>query len=101
MSQTPHNAPLLIDPAPDIGLGDFAPLLEGPFAKTWDQAAPAGLSPALRARLLARLAVTRQAESGMVTTRRKRAPLEALAPGVRVQTLYTAQAGRALRPGEP
>ena len=54
--------------------------------------------PTLRSRLMARVAASHAAEAGMVTTRRGRAPREALAPGVTAQTLYE---GEGQRRGEP
>lgn len=54
--------------------------------------------PHLRSRLMARVAASQAAEAGMVTTRRGRAPCEALAAGVSAQTLYE---GAGQRRGEP
>lgn len=93
------NRPLPILPAPEIVDGELAPLLAEPFARAWDTPAP-DVSPTLRSRLGARIAATRAAEAGMVTTRRRHAPREAVAPGVTLQTLYRA-AETPQRPGEP
>lgn len=93
------NRPLPILPAPEIVDPELAPLLAEPFAGAWDLPAP-DTAPALRARLGARIAATRAAEARMVTTRRRHAVRETLAPGVTLQTLYRA-AQAPHRPGEP
>lgn len=93
------NRPLPIQPAPEIVDPELAPLLAEPFARAWDAPVPA-VSSALRNRLGARIAATRAAETGMVTTRRRHAARESVAPGVVLQTLYRA-AGAPQRPGEP
>lgn len=95
------NAPLPVIAAPDAADPELAPLLDEPFARVWDQPAAAAGSGGLRGRLAARLAASQAAEAVMITVRRKRLARETLAPGVSVQTLYTAPAGRGLRPGEP
>lgn len=58
-------------------------------------------SAALRSRLVARLAASRAAASAMTTVRHARQRPQALTTGVRVRTLYSAESGRPLRPGEP
>ena len=93
----PLGAPMAGAPADD-GVA-LAPVLAEPLALALATEPPAG--GALRSRLLARAAASRQAEQGMVTARRRRLPHRALADGVTVQALYAAPADRALRPGEP
>ncbi len=104
MSQANHpaNAPLTVLPAPDAGESGFAPLLAEPFARTWQTPAKAMAgAQAVRERLIARLAASRAGEAEMVTVRRRRLARERLGDGVHAQTLYVAQTGRPLRPGEP
>jgi quercetin dioxygenase-like cupin family protein len=106
MSTHNLNPPLPIRPPPEPAEGELAPLLSEPFARAWDQpAASATVAPALRSRLLQRLAASRQKEAGMHTARRRRLPRQMLAPGVAVQGLYTARGAEqpraALRAGEP
>lgn len=88
------NAPMPLA-APDAPAAEWSPLLDAPFADAW---AHPGASAGLRSRLMARAAASQAAEAGMVTTRRGRAPREALAAGVSAQTLYE---GRGQRRGEP
>jgi len=96
------NLPLPVGSAPELAGAELAPLLTEPFARAWNE--PVVARPgaqALRARLLGRLAASREAETVMFTSRRRRLPSQVLADGVVVQTLYMAQAGQAPRPGEP
>lgn len=77
---------------------DLSPLLSEPFAKAWvGDDAPA----APRQGLAGRLSRSLDREAGMTTTRRRRAPRSALAPGVTEQLLYETDPRRALRAGEP
>lgn len=102
MSTRPANPPLPMQPAPDPVDRELAPLLSAAFDPVWaDTSMPAPAAQAMRSRLHERLAASRRAETGMVTTRRKQAPVLPLADGVTVQTLYRAQYPDALRPGEP
>jgi hypothetical protein len=59
------------------------------------------LNSAPRARLLARVQAAHAAAAVMHTRRRRHLAATSPAAGVTVQTLYTAEAGRPLRPGEP
>ena len=81
---------------------ELAPLMTELFAGAWQPPAdePAAAA-ATRIRLLERLAVSRAAEAPMFTARRRAVRRDVLADGVAAQTLYTASAGHALRPGEP
>lgn len=97
MSSQPLPWP--IEPAPDPVDRELAPLLSEPLASAW--AAGEAAPPALRGRLLERLAASRAASVAMVTSRLKRLAATGPAPGVRVRTLYLAPRDRALRPGEP
>jgi quercetin dioxygenase-like cupin family protein len=102
MGAPSRNPPLPVQPAPELIDPALAPLLSEPLAQAWARGGPAEpVAQALRDRLARRLAASRQAEAAMVTTRRRRAPRQALAEGVTVQTLYRAQPGATLRPGEP
>ena len=103
------NAPMPIQPAPELIAPELAPLLAEPFASAFiDAVSVTALSgpgvsatDALRARLAQRMAATRQAEAGMVTTRRSSAPRRAIGHGVTAQALYASPQPEALRPGEP
>ena len=99
---TRHTPPRIV-PLPDTLDAELEPLLSEPFASAWE--AGAGLAPAAalgaRSRLIGRVAASRAAAAGMVTTRTRRKPAQALAPGATRRLLYTAETGRALRPGEP
>jgi len=81
---------------------ELAPLMTELFAGAWQPPAdePAAAA-ATRIRLLERLGVSRAAEAPMFTARRRAVRRDVLADGVAAQTLYTASAGHALRPGEP
>ncbi|WP_341889458.1 hypothetical protein [Variovorax sp. YR752] len=79
---------------------DLDTLLGEPFSSAWRRAPGAG-GAAARERLVQRLAASRAAEAGMVTARRRRLARHAPAEGVVLQTLYAAETGRGLRPGEP
>ncbi|MFM8898397.1 MAG: cupin domain-containing protein [Burkholderiales bacterium] len=102
MSQTRHNMPLPIAPAPDPVDREFEALLSEPFAKAWAQPEGqlAGTQP-LRDRLLGRVAASHAAGAVMYTAYRRRLEAEVLGAGVTAQTLYLAQAGRPPRAGEP
>lgn len=97
MSSQPLPWP--IEPAPDPVDHELAPLLSAPLARAWASGEPA--PPALRGRLLERLAASRAASEAMRTSRPKRLAATGLAPGVQARTLYRAPRDRALRPGEP
>lgn len=78
----------------------FGPLLDDAFARAWADAAPPAADAApLRGRLLSRVQASAQGEAAMLTRRRHRTPVQPLADGVDVQTLY--QTDEARRPGEP
>lgn len=94
------NPSMPIGPSPDGLDPALEPLLTEPFARAWAQATPAAPGP-LRGRLLARVQASQQAEAGMVTTRRRRAPRQALSNGAHVQLLYQSPTPSAVRPGEP
>ena len=94
------NAPLPVQPPPRLLAAELAPLLTEPFASAWQQPLP-DTAQGLRGRLLHRLGATKAAEAGLHTTRRRPLLSVLLAPGVRAQTLYLAQPGQTLRPGEP
>lgn len=106
-----HNAAMSNPPLPfriaaagDAAQRDLEPLLSEPFASAWAADASGssgGAAPALRARLLQRLAASRAQCAGMVTSRLKRLAATEPAAGVAVRTLYAAPADRAARPGEP
>jgi quercetin dioxygenase-like cupin family protein len=111
LQPAPQSALIENDPAmnnPSLPMGhppepadhDLDPLFAEPFASAWARAAPASSAP-VRGRLLGRVSASRQAEAGMVTTRRRRAPRTVLAEGVSSQTLYLADDASATRPGEP
>lgn len=87
--------PTTPDPNDDLG-----PLLEEPFARAWAVPAP-GLPGRLGERLGARVSQSLDAERGLVTVRRRNAPLQALAEGAEQRWLYRASSDRALRAGEP
>jgi hypothetical protein len=95
------NLPLPIVPAPGVSSGDVETLLSETFARAGVGAVEPNQRAALRARLLGRVAASHAGESAMFTARRARLPREVLAEGVSVQTLYRADPGRPLRPGEP
>lgn len=100
----PHNpAPRRTEPLAERLDGELDALLAEPFASAWAQGdrAPASASPALRGRLLERLAASRAASAVMFTSRRARLAAVERAPGVIERTLYAAPGGRALRRGEP
>jgi quercetin dioxygenase-like cupin family protein len=80
------------------GSGDFDALLGEPFARAWSLAPG---DDAARDRLMQRLAVSRAAEAGMLTARRRRLLRAPLADGVVAQTLYRGDGLAARRPGEP
>ena len=106
MSRTASNPSLPILRPADPGEPDLAPLLDEPLASAWagspqGHAMDGDRSAAMRHRLARRVLATHEAEAGMVTVRRRRAPRETLAEGVTLQTLYGAQGSSALRPGEP
>lgn len=102
MSTEPTNPPLQLRSPPDVADPDWAPMLSEPFARAWEQTLPNDArSQALRERLLQRLAASREAEAGLFTARLRRLPGQPLAEGVSAQTLYLAQPGQTLRPGEP
>lgn len=102
MSTPPVNPPMPVDAPPEAVQRDLALLLAEPFAQAWSQPGFSGAAAqAVRERLRTRLTASRQAEAGMFTTRRRQLPREALAAGVAAQTLYRAQPGCTLRPGEP
>ena len=98
MTTPPRPAPLPLQapPEPDPA---WSPLLTEPFAQAWQAPAPAGST--LRERLLARARASRAAEAGMVTVRHRHQHWQPLADGVQAQWLYRAEAGGAMRPGEP
>jgi quercetin dioxygenase-like cupin family protein len=99
----PSNRPLPVRPAPDLTGGVLAPLLQEPFGSAWSAGLKNAPPPALREKLLSRLAASRAAEAPMWTVRRRRNPVEPLADGVGQQWLYRrdASAARSARPGEP
>jgi len=81
---------------------DVARWLDAALAPAWPVPPEAEAhAPAVRERLQRRMSASRAAEAMMVTTRLRRARVSALADGVTARTLYAAQAGSALRPGEP
>ncbi len=95
-------ATLPVQPAPALIDPELMPLLGEPLARAWAHAdLEVSTVSSLRGRLAQRLAATRQAEAGMITTRRRRALRQALAAGVTVQTLYRAEPDAERRPGEP
>lgn len=94
-----HPLPWPIERAPDPVDRELEPLLSEPLASAW--AAGKAAPPALRGRLMERLAASRAVSAAMVTARLKRLETTELAPGVRARTLYLAPRNRALRPGEP
>jgi quercetin dioxygenase-like cupin family protein len=100
MSPAHHNRPLPIGVAPDPLQDPLTPLLASALAGALAQP-PGPQSQALRERLLERLTATARAEAPMFTARQRRLAALPLAPGVTAQTLYRAQPGAALRPGEP
>jgi hypothetical protein len=94
----PRAEPLTFVAAPDPIERELAPLLNELFAAApADGAQP---SPALRERLMKRLAASRAAASVMWTARHARTSARALAPGVHARALYRA-APAPRRPGEP
>lgn len=101
MSKHHDNAPMPLADPPAVVDQDLEPLLAAPFAQAWEQAPEPTAAAGVRQRLAARLASSRAAEAPMLTRRRRGTPADALAAGVRAQTLYVAEAGRTLRPGEP
>jgi len=102
MSTTSTNAPLPVGSPPDRADHALEPLLAEPFARVWESPlVQETATQALRSRLQGRVAASREAEAVMFTSRRRRLPHTALAWGVTAQTLYLAQAGQALRRGEP
>jgi len=102
MSTKKTNSPLPVGPPPGWVGSEFAPLLSEPFARAWARpGSHESGAHAVRERLLGRLAQSRATERAMFTARRRRLASEALAVGVRAQTLYLARMGQTLRPGEP
>ncbi len=101
MSSAP--LPLHVELPPELVHPELEPLLSDPFARVWgaDGSDHATQSGRVRKRLLERLMASRAAASAMFTSRAQRLAAVELAPGVSARTLYEAQAGRALRPGEP
>lgn len=100
--QTRHEAqPWLCSAVADAADHDLQTLLDEPFARAWQHEGPCGAAERTRGRLAARLGASKQAESVMLTVRRRGGARQLLAPGVEVQTLYRAQDGLPLRPGEP
>jgi len=95
------NPPMPVVAAPDAADRELAALLDEPLASACERPDAAAATGGLRSRLTARLAASQAAEAPMTTRRRKRLPRNTLAPGVTAQTLYSAPAGRSLRPGEP
>lgn len=98
MSKPSTNSLMPIRPAPDPLAHELGTLLAEPLAQAWQAPEPPA---ALRERLSKRLATAREAEASMFTVRRHTAPRQPLGQGVTVQTLYRAQPGQPLRPGEP
>lgn len=85
---------------PESNDDDLSPLLSDPFAQAWATPTP-GLPGRMGERLGERLARSLRAEQGMVTVRRRKAPVQALAAGVQQRWLYRAPGERGSRPGEP
>ncbi len=102
MSAPTLNLPLPLQSPPETAGHEVASVLIDHFARSPQppDGHDAG-SPALRSRLLARVAASRAAEATMLTARRRRVPVQVLAAGVLAQTLYMATGGQMLRPGEP
>jgi quercetin dioxygenase-like cupin family protein len=102
MSTRAMNPSLPVRPPPEVVDTELDTVLSEPVARAGERALLAGVAPpSPRGRLLARVAATRDAESGMFTARRRRLARQPFGEGVTAQTLYLAQAGQALRPGEP
>lgn len=101
MSRTPKNAALPIGSPPTLVDRDLEPLLNESIADAWASPTPPELAAAVRERLQQRLAAARGAAATMTTRRHKRQPWAALAPGVKAQTVYLADADHARRAGEP
>lgn len=101
MPNTPPNAPMPLGTQADTLDRKLAPLLDEPFATSWQHPAPPPAGVAIRSRLLNRLGASRQAEAAMTTARLRRSRPAVLGPGAMVRTLYTAPSDRPLRPGEP
>lgn len=97
MSMTPANQPMPLAPPADLQAEALDEVLAWPLSapEATPQASP------LRQRLMARVARSLAAEAGMVTVRQRDLARHSVAPGVQAQTLYAADAARALRPGEP
>lgn len=100
MSHRSPNAPLPVQPPPEVVDAELSPLISEPFARAYDSFG-AGALPALRGRLLERTAATRAAESTMHTVRRRRAPRQPLGQGAWQQLLYAANPATPRRAGEP
>lgn len=100
MSKTTANPPMPMALAPDLQADELDEVLAEPLSVSVSAPA-AGVHGALRQRLLARVARSLSAEAGMVTVRQRGLARQPVAPGVHAQTLYQAQPGQALRPGEP
>ena len=101
MSSRHDNDPMPISSPPALQDDELETLLAEPFAQVWRRDPEGGAAQTVRASLVQRLAASSAAEAPMVTRRRRSVPFEAIADGVRAQTLYSADAGRTLRPGEP
>ncbi len=100
---TTPSQPLPIGTAPDPVDRVLEPLLGEPFASACaaTAAAPGVDAARPRGRLLDRVARSGAAARTMFTARRARLSADDMAPGVQSRTLYTSEADRALRPGEP
>ncbi len=102
MSTHNTNLPMRFEQPPKPDGDDIASLFIDLLARIPPQpASHEAANPALRSRLLERLAASRAAEAAMFTVRRRRLPSESLAAGAVAQTLYAATPGQALRAGEP
>ncbi len=100
MSKASDNTPWPVQPPPALLDEELAPLLAPSLGHAWQLPVPAG-ADALRARLQARAAASRAAESALHTTRGRRVPWQAAAAGISTQALYLLRPGTTPRPGEP
>ena len=96
MSQPTRNAPMPVQAPPVVDEPGLAPLLD-----LASRAAVPTPGPALRERLLGRLARQRSQAGGIVNARRRELAAQPLAHGVSQTILYRAADLAKLRPGEP
>ena len=101
MSRIQPNPLLPVHEPADSVENELLALLDESFAQTSQQPGLPPFAQDMRAKLMRRLAASREAQALKITARHGRSARASLAPGASAQVLYEAPTGRALRPGEP